>query len=55
MEKFVEENMVAELRIARELGVRFHRGTLAVLAPEKKFREALRDFICCAVKRDKFS
>ena len=29
VEEFVEQDVIAEVRIARELGVRFHRGALA--------------------------
>ena len=52
VEKFVEEDVVAEMRIAREFGVRFHRGSLTVRAFEKEFGEATGDFIRRVVERD---
>ena len=54
VEKFVEEHVVAEMRIARELGVSFQNRSLAVFAFKKQFREAMGDFIRRIVERHEF-
>ena len=55
VEEFVEQDVIAEVRIARELGVRFHRGALAVFAFEKEFGKAMGDFIRRIIQRGKLS
>src|SRR5258706_9501524 len=52
---FMEQDVVLEVGIVRELRMIFENGTLAVLAFQEKLREALRDFAGDFVDGEKFS